>query len=171
MADGTTIAAAVRMFLAAIGEDPTQGEVATAPERVAQAADELFCGVGRDPADALQPLVSRAEAVVEVRDLWFISFCPHHLLPYTGTAAVRYAPANGRVVGLGDIARALLWASRRPILQETLTEQLADALKRALDPLWVEVRLEATQLCLVARGARAVGSSVVTQTRLERDPS
>jgi len=171
MADGAAIAAAVRMFLAGIGEDPTRGEVATAPDRVAEAVDELFCGVGRDPAEVLRPLVSRAEAVVEVRDLWFISFCPHHLLPYTGIAAVRYAPANGRVVGLGDIAQALLVASRRPILQETLTEHLADALKRALDPLWVEVRLETTQLCLVARGARAVGSTVVTQMRLARDGS
>ncbi len=172
MADQDRLAreSAVRAFLAAVGEDTAGGETAHAPRLVAEATDELLNGIGQDPASAIQPLESRAEGgiTVEVRDLWFVSFCPHHLLPYTGLATVRYAPREGRVAGLGDFARALELAAHRFVLQETLTESLARAVFERLAPAWVEVRVEATQLCLSARGARAVGSSVVTVSRRER---
>lgn len=163
--DQEQVREAVRALLGALGADPETGETALAPGLVAEAAPELYAGIGQDPATALHPLESRASTTVEIRNMWFMAFCPHHLLPYTGHASVRYAPRDGRVAGLGDFARALELASRRFVLQETLADSLTDAIRRRLDPVWVEVRLETVQLCLVARGARAVGSSVVTVAR------
>lgn len=156
---------AIRALIVALGADTETGETSLAPDLVAKAVPELFPGIGQDPATALQPLQSRSSAVVEIRDMWFIAFCPHHLLPYTGHATIRYAPRDGRVAGLGDFARALELASRRFVLQETLTEHLVQVIRDRLNPIWVDVRLEALQLCLIARGARAVGASVVTASR------
>lgn len=167
--DPARVVTAVRGLLEALGVDMTESETALAPELTAQATAELLSGLGTDPATALRPLRTRASATVEIRDLWFVSFCPHHLLPYTGHATVRYAPKDGRVAGLGDFAHALELASRRFVLQETLTESLADAIFRSLSPHWVEVQVESLQLCLVARGPKAIGSAVVTVARLPQE--
>jgi GTP cyclohydrolase I len=156
---------AVRALLAAIGEDPARPEWLATADLVAEALPELFCGVGRDPAAAVSPLAGGGEGEVAIEGIPFLSWCPHHLLPYHGTADVRYLPAGGRVAGLGDLARAVEIASRRPVLQERLTEDIADALWRTLAPRRLEVRLRATQLCLVARGARAVGAQVESLAR------
>jgi len=44
--------------------------------------------------------------LVEAEGIRFSSVCPHHLLPYSGTVAIRYRPA-GRVLGLSKIARVV----------------------------------------------------------------
>jgi GTP cyclohydrolase I len=162
------VAQAVHDWLEAIGAG-VKGETARTPALVAEAAQELWGGIGLDPAQEIQVLRSEAEGSVAVEDLPFLSFCPHHLLPYHGHASVRYEPLEGRVAGLGDLARSLWVASRRLILQEDLTHLWAQALWRALRPRWVEVELVAEQLCLTARGARAVGSRVHTRLRLPRE--
>lgn len=156
---------AVRTLLTAMGEDPGRPDLAATPALVAAALPELFSGVGRDPAQAFANPVRGSDVEVAIEDIAFVSFCEHHLLPFHGTADVRYLPRGGRVAGLGDVARAVEIASRRLQLQERMTDELADALWRGLEPAWVVVRVRAVQLCLVARGARAVGARVETVAR------
>ncbi|MCL6595934.1 MAG: GTP cyclohydrolase I FolE [Firmicutes bacterium] len=164
--------AAVRALLRAMGEDPDRPGLRETPARVRQAMEELFLGVGQDPAAAIAVAAgAEGEDVgqeVAVEAIPFLSWCEHHLLPFYGSVDVRYAPAGGRLAGLGDLARAVAIASRRPQLQERMTAEIADALMRALAPAWVEVRAHATQLCLVARGANAAGARVETVARRGR---
>lgn len=156
---------AVRLLIGAMGEDPARADLAQTPGLVVAALPELFSGVGRDPADAFAHPVRGRDVEVAIEDIAFVSFCEHHLLPFYGTADVRYMPRGGRVAGLGEVARAVEIASRRLGLQERMTDDLADAAWRGLEPAWVEVRVRAVQLCLVARGARAVGARVETVAR------
>lgn len=160
------VEAAVRTLILAIGEDPERAGLADAPGLVAEALPELFGGVGRDPAEGLTVVPGGADTEVAIEGIAFTSWCEHHLLPFSGTAAVRYMPRHGRVAGLGAVARAVDVAARRPTLQERLARDIAEALTRALQPEWVEVRVRAVQLCLVARGARATGAEVETVARL-----
>ena len=44
--------------------------------------------------------------MVLIRDIRFVSFCEHHLLPVIGKAHVAYLP-NGKVIGLSKIPRVL----------------------------------------------------------------
>ena len=66
------------------------------------------------------------------------------------------------IVGASKIARAVDIAASRPQLQERLTQQIADAFVRKLDPLGVLVRLQATHLCMTLRGVKKPGSQLVT---------
>jgi GTP cyclohydrolase I len=91
--------------------------------------------------------------MVLVRDIRFESCCEHHLLPFFGKAHIAYLP-QGHIVGLSKLARVVEALSRRPQLQERMTEELADLLMTELDARGVAVVLEATHTCMTIRGVR-----------------
>ncbi len=162
--DRDRIEQAVVEILAAIGSDHVNSEVAeNTPRRVAAAYAEFFAHIDRDPGDVLEVVYKeRYEEMIVMKQIPFHSLCEHHLLPFIGTADIVYVPQNGRIVGASKLARAVDIAASRPQLQERLTQQIADALVRKLDPLGVLVRLQATHLCMTLRGVRKTGSSMVT---------
>jgi GTP cyclohydrolase I len=172
--DKPRIERAVREILLAIGEDPGREGLIQTPERVAEAYAHLFSGLHEDPARQLE--VSFAEGTrdaVLMRDIPLVSFCEHHLLPMIGRAHVGYAP-DERVVGFSEIVRLTEGYARRPQLQERLTAQVADALYEDLGSRGSFVVVEATQLCMVARGAEASGTVAVTSAArgvYEEDPA
>lgn len=172
--------AAVREFLAAIGEDPDRPGLARTPERVAEAALELFGGTGVDPvaalagakfpvADTAAPsgaAVGGAEAAtvsqpVVLRDLAFRSMCEHHLLPFSGRVHLAYVP-SGSIVGFGRLHTLLETLSARPTLQERLGDELVDAMMTALDARGALAVIEASHACAGLRGSRQQAGVVVT---------
>jgi GTP cyclohydrolase I len=87
--------------------------------------------------------------------------CEHHLLPFLGVAHVAYLPGD-RVVGLGKLPRVVNTLAARPQMQESLTEQIADALVEGLDPRGVVVVIEARHQCVAARGVEQTNSRTIT---------
>lgn len=161
--DRARIEAAVVELLHAIGEDPTKASYSSTPERVAQAYAEFYAGVGQDPLEHLResvPIDQLSDAVV-VTDITVRSMCEHHLLPFLGVAHVAYLPGD-RVVGLGKLPRVVNTLASRPQMQESLTEQIADALVEGLDPRGVLVVIEARHQCVAARGVEQTNSRTVT---------
>jgi GTP cyclohydrolase I len=96
-----------------------------------------------------------------IRDIRFVSFCEHHLLPIIGKAHVAYI-ANGKVLGLSKIPRVVDVLAKRPQMQERLTEELADLLMREQDVKGVAVVIEASHCCMTIRGVNKHDSSFVT---------
>ncbi len=162
--DKARIEAAVREFLIGIGEDPDREGLLDTPDRVARACEELFGGLHEDPGAVLRKQFHEGqnEEMVIVRDIPFHSMCEHHLLPFVGKAHVAYIPRKGRITGLSKIARCVSGYAARPQVQERLTQQVADAFVRELDPLGVMVVIEAEHTCMTMRGIRAAGSQTVT---------
>src|SRR3979490_1639409 len=99
--------------------------------------------------------------MVVVGDIEFASICEHHLLPFMGKAHIAYLP-NGKIVGLSKIPRVVEVLSRRPQMQERMTEELAALLLRALDARGVGVVVEAAHTCMTIRGVRKPGSVLTT---------
>ncbi|WP_114046088.1 GTP cyclohydrolase I FolE [Acidipropionibacterium virtanenii] len=173
--DEARAAAAVREFLAAIGEDPDREGLRDTPGRVARAAEELFAGMRTDPAEVLAKTFDMDhDEMVLVRDIEVQSFCEHHLLPFTGVAHVGYIPAtSGRVTGLSKLARLVDAYAKRPQVQERLTTQVADALVEHIGARGVIVVVECEHMCMTMRGVRKPGSRTVTSAvrGILRDPT
>ena len=98
-----------------------------------------------------------------VRDIEIYSMCEHHMLPFFGRAHVAYLP-SGKIVGLSKIPRVVEVFARRLQVQERLTDQVAEALCRVLDPLGVGVVIEAYHLCMMMRGVEKQNSKTVTSS-------
>jgi GTP cyclohydrolase I len=156
--------AAVRELLFAVGEDPDREGLKRTPARVARAYSEIFAGLFADPGTVLETTFDEDhDELVLVKDIPLYSMCEHHLLPWHGTAAIGYIPGpDGRITGLSKLARLVELYARRPQVQERLTSQVADALRKGLEPQGVIVVIQAEHLCMAMRGIRKPGSLTVT---------
>jgi GTP cyclohydrolase IA len=153
---------AVREILLAVGEDPEREGLRETPDRVARMYAEVFQGLHQDPRVHLQKsFTQKYDELVLVKDIRFVSFCEHHLLPVVGQAHVAYVP-NGKVVGLSKIPRVIDVLAKRPQMQERLTEELADLLMKELDAKGVAVVIEGSHSCMTIRGVNKPNSSFVT---------
>lgn len=153
---------AVREILAAVGEDPDREGLLETPARVARMYAEMFSGLHTDPSIHLKKFFTEEyDEMVLVKDITFHSMCEHHMLPFYGKAHIGYVP-RGKVVGLSKLARVVEEISRRPQVQERMTEQIANLLIDELDVKGVAVVIEASHSCMSIRGIRKPGSVCVT---------
>ena len=174
MVEKIKIEQAVRLMIEAIGEDPHREGLLGTPQRIAEMYEEVFGGLDQDPRQYLRiGFDEDHREMVILRDIPFHSMCEHHFLPFYGVAHIGYIP-RGRVVGISKIARLVETLARRPQLQERLTSQIADIIEEVLQPSGVGVVLEAAHLCMIMRGVKKPGTTVVTsanrggfRTRLE----
>lgn len=161
--DRARVEAAVTELLRAIGEDPGDSRFQETPSRFADAYQEFFSGVGADPLTHLSEglAIGKDSDAVIVTDITVRSMCEHHLLPFLGVAHIAYLPKD-KVVGLGKLPRVVNVLAARPQMQESLTEQIADALVEGLDPKGVVVVVEARHQCVAARGVEQTNSHTIT---------
>jgi GTP cyclohydrolase I len=153
---------AVREILEAVGEDPDREGLRETPDRVARMYAEVFEGLHQDPTYHLKKLFTQEyDEMVLVKDIRFVSFCEHHLLPVVGQVHVAYIP-NGKVIGLSKIPRVVDVLSKRPQMQERLTVEVADLLMTELDAKGVAVVIEASHSCMTIRGVKKPDSTFVT---------
>src|SRR3989449_618975 len=153
----------VREMLERLGEHPERDGLKNTPARVEASLKWLTRGYGMDVEDVIGDAVfeEKHESMILVRDIEIYSLCEHHLLPFFGKAHVAYLP-NGRIVGLSKIPRVVEVFARRLQVQERLTDEIADALMRVLDPHGVGVVIEAYHLCMMMRGVEKQNSKTVT---------
>jgi GTP cyclohydrolase I len=153
----------VRRILELIGENPSREGLLRTPTRVANAFSWLTRGYALDVEQVVGGAVftEAHESMVMVRDIELYSLCEHHLLPFFGKAHIAYIP-DGRIVGLSKLPRIVEVFARRLQVQERLTEQIAEAIQRALEPRGVGVVIEAYHLCMMMRGVEKQNSKTIT---------
>lgn len=160
--DHARIERAVREILAAVGEDPDREGLLETPARVARMYAEMFSGLHDDPRIHLRKVFTeKYDEVVLVKDISFNSMCEHHMLPFYGKAHIGYVP-QGKVLGLSKLARVVEVVSKRPQVQERMTETIADLMVQELNPKGVAVVVEASHSCMTIRGIKKPGSMCVT---------
>jgi GTP cyclohydrolase I len=156
--------AAVRTLIRWAGDDPDREGLLDTPARVARSYSELFAGYEVDPRDYLKRTfdeVGGYDELVVMRDIRFVSFCEHHMLPIVGRAHVGYLP-HKRVVGISKLARVVNGYARRLQIQEKMTADIATCIQEVLQPQGVGVVIEAEHSCMTLRGVNSPGSSLTT---------
>lgn len=143
------------------------------PARAARAmVDEVCIGAStRPPKMTAFPLDGKSTMVIS-RQIPVRSLCAHHLLPFVGVAAVAYIPGE-KILGLSKLSRAVEYWARRPQVQESLTNDIADFLGRVLELDFsspdcvggVGVVVRARHLCAEVRGVQHASDMITSALR------
>lgn len=150
-----------------LGLDLDDDSLKETPLRVAKMyVNEIFWGLDYEAFPKCTTVDNKMkynEMVVE-RNVSVQSNCEHHFVIIDGLATVAYVPKE-KVLGLSKINRIVEYFSKRPQIQERLTEQIFHALQFILETEDVAVMIDAQHYCVKSRGVEDTGSSTVT-TRL-----
>ena len=147
-----------------LGLDLTDDSLNGTPHRVAKMfVKEIFSGLNPENKPKISVFDNKfkyGEMLVE-KNINLNSTCEHHFLPIVGKAHVAYV-SSGQVIGLSKINRIVDYFARRPQVQERLTVQIANELKRILKTEDVAVIIDAKHLCVSSRGIEDEGSSTIS---------
>ena len=147
-----------------LGMDLTDDSLKGTPRRVAKMfVNEIFSGINplnKPKPSTFENKYKYGEMLVE-KDITLYSTCEHHLLPIYGKAHLAYI-SNGSVVGLSKMNRIVDYFAKRPQVQERLTLQIVEELKKILGTENVACVIDAKHLCVNSRGIRDFSSSTVT---------
>lgn len=155
-----------REIMSILGLDLTNDSLKGSPRRVAKMyVKEVFSGL--NPANKPEPTLfdnkfGYNQMLVE-KDITVQTYCEHHFVPIIGKAHVAYI-SSGKVIGLSKLNRVVEYFCKRPQVQERLTVQIAEELKRVLETDDVAVIIDAKHLCVSTRGVRDLNSSTVTSS-------
>jgi GTP cyclohydrolase I len=153
-----------KTIMETLGLDLTDDSLIETPKRVAKMfVGEIFWGLDYEAFPKCTTVDNKMqynEMVVE-RNVSVQSNCEHHFVVIDGLATVAYVPKQ-KVLGLSKINRIVEYFSKRPQIQERLTEQIFHTLQFILETDDVAVMIDARHYCVAARGVEDTGSSTVT---------
>lgn len=147
-----------------LGLDLTDDSLTETPRRVAKMmVSEIFWGLDYDAFPKCTTVENKMkyDNMVIERNVIVQSNCEHHFVVIDGLATVAYVP-NQKVLGLSKINRIVEYFSKRPQIQERLTEQIFHTLCFILETNDVAVLIDAQHYCVKSRGVEDTGSSTVT---------
>lgn len=163
--DVAVIAEHFAAIMTELGLDLKDESLKETPMRVARMyKDELCRGLYEDAPDVKDfPNDGEYDQMIVQKDITLTSMCEHHWVSIVGKAHIAYLP-NERVIGLSKIIRIVNYYSRRPQLQERLTEQIAAHLKKTLNTNDVAIVIEARHNCYAIRGVKDPNSFTTTSS-------
>jgi GTP cyclohydrolase I len=153
-----------KRIMETLGLDLSDDSLAETPNRVAKMyVNEIFWGLDYEafPKCTTVNNKMRYDEMVIERNINVQSNCEHHFVIIDGLATVAYIPRD-KVLGLSKINRIVEYFSKRPQIQERLTEQVYYALQYILDTDNVAVVINAQHYCVKSRGVEDTGSSTMT---------
>ena len=153
-----------RKIMETLGLDLENDSLKATPTRVAKMyVKEIFNGLDPKNKPKIQLFKNTfqyQEMLVE-KDIHFYSSCEHHFVPIYGKVHVAYFPQE-YIIGLSKINRIVEYYAKRPQVQERMTIQIASEMKTSLKIEDVAVVIDATHLCVSARGVKDVNSRTGT---------
>lgn len=147
-----------------LGLDLSDDSLKGTPKRVAKMyIKEIFSGLNpsNKPKMALFENKYKYNQMLVEKDITFYSNCEHHFVPIIGKAHLAYI-AGKNVIGLSKLNRIVQYFAQRPQVQERLTVQIANELKKLLETESVAVIIDAKHLCVSSRGVKDNDSATVT---------
>ncbi len=153
-----------KAIMETLGLDMTDDSLKDTPGRVAKMyVKEIFSGLNPEnkPGISLFENKYMYNKMLVEKDITLYSYCEHHFVPIIGKVHVAYF-SKGKVIGLSKINRLVQYYANRPQVQERLTIQVAEALKKAIGTEDIAVVVDAVHLCVSSRGIRDTNSSTIT---------
>ncbi len=157
------IAQHIESIIGLLGEDCSREGLQKTPVRAAKALWFLTSGYRSDPRAVMEQALFEHDGsqVIIVKNIEFYSMCEHHILPFFGKISIGYVPA-GKIVGLSKLARIVNVYARRLQMQERLTSEICESVKKSLGASGVIVVCEGEHLCMKMRGVEKQDSSTTT---------
>ena len=155
-----------RKIMLALGLDLTDDSLKDTPLRVAKMfVNEAFTGLNplNEPSITLFENTFKYNQIVLEKDIPIYSYYEHHFVPIIGKAHIAYI-SKGQVIGLSKLNRIAHYCSKRPQVQERLTIEIADYLKRVMNIEDVAVIIKAEHLCVASRGINDTGCTTLTNS-------
>ena len=151
-----------------LGLDLMDDSLRESPKRLAKMyLNEIFWGMDHNNfpkctaiRNSLKQVDVHGSFVLE-KGIRVSSTCEHHFVPIDGKATVAYIPRE-KILGLSKMNRIVEYFSKRPQVQERLTEQIKAAMSYVAETSDVAVFIDATHFCVKTRGIQDVGSTTVT---------
>lgn len=154
----------ITSIMRVLGLDLRDDSLAETPRRIAKMyMNELFWGLDYHnfpKATVISNKMGYTSMLVE-RHIKVVSVCEHHLCPFIGEAFVAYIPGD-KIIGLSKLNRVVEFFSRRPQVQERLTEQIYYTLSDLLGTESVAVVIKAQHTCVRIRGVEDINSDTIT---------
>jgi len=147
-----------------LGLDLNDDSLIDTPKRVAKMyVNEIFWGLDYAAFPKVTVVDNKMEynEMVVEKGISVQSYCEHHFVNIDGLATVGYIP-NNKVLGLSKMNRVVEYFSRRPQIQERLTEQIYHALSFILETENVALTIDAKHFCVKSRGVEDTECSTVT---------
>ncbi len=147
-----------------MGLDLTDDSLKGTPDRVAKMyIEEIFSGLNpaNKPKIALFDNKYQYNQMLVEKNITLYSNCEHHFVPIIGKAHIAYI-SSGKVIGLSKLNRIVQYYAKRPQVQERLTNQIAEELKKILQTEDIAVIIDAKHLCVSSRGIKDDTSATVT---------
>ena len=155
---------AVTDIMTVLGLDLSDDSLAETPKRISKMyVDELYAGLDYENFPKITTIENKMnyDTMLLERHISVKSNCEHHGVALMGEAFVAYIP-NEKVIGLSKINRIVEFFSRRPQVQERLTEQIFHTLCYLLETENVAVVIKAAHFCVKLRGVEDVNSDTIT---------
>ncbi|MBS3080236.1 GTP cyclohydrolase I [Candidatus Pacearchaeota archaeon] len=135
------------------------------PSRVARAYKEIFTGLGHTKEDVEKIFKTcfptDYKGMVFEKNIIVFSMCPHHFLPVRYEVSVGYIP-DGCGVGLSKLVRIIELLAKRPVLQETFTQEIVELMKKYMHTKGAICMVRGEHYCMQIRGVKQ--KDVVTTT-------
>lgn len=153
-----------KAIMETLGLDMADDSLKDTPVRVAKMyVKEIFSGLNPENMPQISLFENKYlyQKMVVEKDITLYSYCEHHFVPIVGKVHVAYF-SKGKVIGLSKINRLVQYFSKRPQVQERLTIQITEALKKAIGTEDVAVVIDAVHMCVSSRGVMDTNSSTIT---------
>lgn len=160
----SSIEKSFRTIMESLGLDLSDDSLRDTPQRVATMfVNEIYWGLRPENFPKVTAIENKMgyQSMVLERNINVQSNCEHHFIVIDGSACVAYIPKD-KVLGLSKLNRIVEYFSKRPQVQERLTEQIYFALEYILETSDIAVLIDAKHYCVGARGVEDEGSETVT---------
>jgi GTP cyclohydrolase I len=163
------VEAGVKMILQGLGVDLDDENFKDTPARVARAYQELCSGLYQ-PEQKLSQLFgkkfqSHYKGMIVVGPITATGICPHHLLPVEMTAVLAYISEDKAKakLGLSKLARTFMLFAARPVMQETVSDELITCFDEYMKPAGCALWIRGSHGCMTARGIKQPDCQAITQ--------